>query len=88
MKITEYMHDITWITQRIKTSCKRKRELYLIKNNMNKYIKLHYDKYCKILNKEITSAKNMAYDNYCIKMRYKMKSTWNIINIEKGRTMT
>jgi hypothetical protein len=28
----------------------------------------------------------MAYDNYCIKMQGKMKSTWNIINTETGRT--
>jgi hypothetical protein len=45
-------------------------------------IKLCYDKYCKIVNKVIISAKKMAYDNYCIKMRDRMKSTRNIIDTE------
>jgi hypothetical protein len=57
-----------------------------MQNNRNTSIKLYYDKYCKMLNKEIISAKKMAYDNYCIKMRDKMKSTCNIINTETGRT--
>jgi hypothetical protein len=58
----------------------------MTKNNRNTSTKLNYDKYCKILNKVIVSAKKMAYDNYCIKMKDKMKSTWNIINTERGRT--
>jgi hypothetical protein len=78
--------NITWITQGIRISCKRKRELYLMtKRNCNIDIKTYYDKYCKILNRVITAAKKMAYDNYCNKAYNKMKSTWEIINIETGR---
>jgi hypothetical protein len=46
--------DITWITQGIKTSRKRKRELSLMmkkKKNVNTSIKTYYDMYCKILYK-------------------------------------
>jgi hypothetical protein len=52
--------------------------------NVNTFIKTHYDKYCKILNKVITAAKKMAFDSYCIKTHDKMKSTRKIINIETG----
>jgi hypothetical protein len=50
--------DIIWITQGIKKTCKRKRELYLmLKNEVDSSIKLYYDKYCKILNKVLIAAK-------------------------------
>jgi ribosomal protein L33 len=50
--------DITLVTKGIKMSCKHKRELYLMmKNSRNMSVKLYYDKYCKILNKVIISAK-------------------------------
>jgi hypothetical protein len=45
-------NDITWVTQGIKTSCKPKRELYLMmKKSVNTSMKTYYDKYCKILKK-------------------------------------
>jgi len=47
-----------WITNGIKISCKRKRELYLLRRNSNnpQVIKF-YNKYCSILKKVITEAK-------------------------------
>ena len=50
-----------WITNRIKISCKRKRELYLLRRNSNnpQVIKF-YNKYCFILKKVTTEAKKNA----------------------------
>jgi hypothetical protein len=56
-----------------------------MKKKMLIHLLKHY-KYCKILNKVITAAKKMAYDNYCVKTHDTMKYTWRIINIETGRT--
>jgi hypothetical protein len=54
--------------------------------NDNLSIKVYYRRYCKILNKVITAAKKVSYDN-CIKNSYnKLNSTWKIINTETGRT--
>jgi hypothetical protein len=59
-----------------------------MKENDNISIKVYeyYNRYCKILNKVITAAKNMAYDNYIKKSHNKMNTTWKIINTETGRT--
>jgi hypothetical protein len=47
----------------IKTSCQRKRELYLAsRNSSNPTIKGHYKAYCKIMSKVITEAKRSNYD--------------------------
>jgi uncharacterized protein (UPF0297 family) len=57
----------------------------MMKNNDKLCIKVYYNRYCKILNKLITAAKKMAYDN-CIKKSYnKLNTTWKIINTETGR---
>jgi len=50
-----------WITNGIKMSCKRKRELYLLRRNSNnpQVIKF-YNKYCFILKKVTTEAKKNA----------------------------
>jgi hypothetical protein len=72
--INKSKNGINWVTQGIKTSCKHKRELYLMmKKSVNTSMKTYYDKYCKILKKVVTAAKNMAYENYCMKMHDKMK---------------
>ena len=50
-----------WISNGIKISCKRKRELYLLRRNSNnpQVIKF-YNKYCLILRNVITEAKKNA----------------------------
>jgi hypothetical protein len=79
--------NINWNAPGIKTSCKCKRNLYLMmKNNDKLSIKVYYNRYGKILNKVIIAAKKMAYDN-CIKKLYnKLNTMWKIINIETSRT--
>jgi len=47
-----------WITIGIRTSCRHKRELYLIcRNSNNLELKRHYQVYCKILANVIEEAK-------------------------------
>jgi hypothetical protein len=57
-----------------------------MKNEDNPLLKDYYNKYCKILDKVIVEAKNMAYDKYIKKSKNKQKSVWKVINIESGRT--
>jgi hypothetical protein len=71
----------SWITLGIKTSCKRKRELFLLTRNNNKPdLKQFYKAYCKILANVIKEAKKMAYNKRILKSNNKPKTTWNIIN--------
>jgi hypothetical protein len=60
-KIYEQSPPKQWLTIRIKTSCKRKRELYLLmKVHDNKNLKQYYKSYSKILTKVINEAKDSA----------------------------
>ena len=53
-----------WITNGIKTSCKRKKELFVLCKITNNYnLKLYYKKYCLILTKVIRKAKKLYYNN-------------------------
>jgi hypothetical protein len=73
--------SINWITPGIRNSCKHKKDLYLMmKSNNNLFIKVYYNRYCKILNKVIIAAKKMAYDNCIKKSHNKLNTTWKIIN--------
>jgi hypothetical protein len=49
---------------------------------MNEY----YKQYCKILVRLIIAAKKAHYNRMILKSNNKMKSTWRIINEEKGIT--
>ena len=53
-----------WITNGIKISCERKRELYLLKlrNSNNPQVIRFYNKYCSILKNVITEAKKCTLD--------------------------
>ena len=74
-----------WLTKGIKTSCNRKRELYLkARNNKETKHKLYYTNYCKILSKSIKEAKRLYYKTVITKPKNKTKTTWNIIHKEKG----
>ena len=76
-----------WITKKIKVSCKRKKELFVlckISNNHN--LKLYYKKYCLVLTRVIRNAKKLHYNNIILRSKNKIKSTWKIINSEKGIT--
>jgi hypothetical protein len=45
-----------------------------------------YKQYCRILVRVITAAKQAHYNRMILKSNNKMKSTWRIINEEKGKT--
>ena len=70
-----------WITKGIKISCLNKRKLYLdCRNSTNVDLKNHYKRYCQVLCKVITTAKNLYYNNLISQADNKQKVTWNIIN--------
>jgi len=81
-----HTNTISWITLGIKTSCKRKRQLFLLnRNNNNPALKKYYKTYCKILAKVIKEAKRLSYNNRILKSDNKVKTTWNIINELSGK---
>jgi len=68
MKIKNNSNTISWITSGIKTSCKRKRELFLLnRNNNNPALKKYYKTYCRILAKVIKEAKRLFYNSRILK---------------------
>jgi hypothetical protein len=75
-----------------KNSCKRKKELFLFGKHSNDLnFKLYYKRYCTILFKVILTAKkshnnNNNNNNIILNSENKMKSTWRIINEERGNT--
>jgi hypothetical protein len=56
---TDYQSNDNWVTEDIKISCTKKRELHsLYRNNKdNIQIQDHYKKYCKVLKRVINEAK-------------------------------
>jgi hypothetical protein len=84
-RISKQSHFNQWLTTGIKTSCKKKRELYLlIKLHGNNNLKQYYIKYSKTLAKVITETKNLAT---MIKLQtpITLKITWHIIRVELGK---
>ena len=78
-----------WIITGIRTSCKRKRELYLLcKNSRDSLLINHYKLYCKILSNVIQGAKKYYFSKQIKKKKKrkkekkkkekKMKTTWDI----------
>jgi len=58
LKTGSNKYNNNWITLGIRTSCKRKRELFsLTRNSNNSALKQYYKAYCKILKKVIREAK-------------------------------
>jgi hypothetical protein len=73
----------------MKTSCKHKRELYLVsRGSKNSKLKAHYKSYSLILSKVIKVAKQLYYNNKISKSNYKIKATWAIINMETCKNHT
>jgi hypothetical protein len=69
-----------WITNGIKISCAKKRELFRIYRFTNDLgFKRYYKKYCKILASVIVAAKKKFYNEQILNSRNKIKTTWNII---------
>jgi hypothetical protein len=53
-------------------------------NDVN--LKIYYKQYCKVLSKVILAAKILHCDKIILNSKNKIKSTWKIINEEKGKT--
>ena len=65
-----------WLTNGIKISCNRKKELYLrSKLTNNQKTKEYYKRYCKILTKVIMAAKCLHFNEIIHKSKNKIKST-------------
>jgi len=74
-----------WITNGIKISCNRKRELYLLRRNSNNPQVINfYNKYCSILKQVIIEAKKMHIKNQIHNSTNIIKSTWDIIKDSMG----
>ena len=75
-----------WITKGITISCRRKRELYILCKICNdQWLNNYYKQYCAILTKVISKTKKLYY-NDILESNNKMRTTWRIINNEKGTT--
>jgi len=69
-----------WIANGIKILRNRKRELYLLRRNINNPQVINfYNKYCSILKKVIIEAKKMHIKNQIHNSTNTIKSTWEII---------
>ena len=63
----------------------QKRRIFLLcrhSNDLN--LKIYYKRYCAMLSKVILTAKKLHYNKIILGSKNKMKSTWKIINEEKG----
>jgi hypothetical protein len=66
----------------IKTSSKRKMEIYITNRKSNNSLtKNQYKSYCKILADIIKKAKRFCYDNQISNSSNKIKTTWNIVKL-------
>ena len=82
-KINERSNNNSWLTPRIRISCKHKRCLYLLtKDSDDVNLKNYYRQYCKTVTSVIKEAKKYMYNNRIINSTNKMKTTWNIIKAE------
>ena len=85
-KISKRSNNNSWITPDIKTSCKRKRFLYLLtKNSDDINLKNYYKQYCKTLTTVIKEAKSNMYNKRIKNSTNRMKTIWNIIKAETNR---
>jgi hypothetical protein len=74
-----------WLTTGIKTSCLRKRELYLLtKHNNNPKLLNDYKLYCKVLSRVIMAAKKSYYNKYIMSSVNRTRTAWNAVKILTG----
>jgi hypothetical protein len=78
-KLITKTNDNAWITTGIGTSCKHKKELYLLcKNSKNPLLKNYYKLYCKILSNVIREAKKYYFSKQIENPKNKIKTIWDI----------
>lgn len=73
-----------WITKGIRTSCKTKRNKFLMYKNGD-ITKEDYMKYANILKHVIKRAKKLEHERQIIRSNNKTKTIWNTINQYKGK---
>jgi hypothetical protein len=85
-----YRHkDNNSITKGIRTSCKRKRDLYTIyKHTNNIQVNEYYKKYCAILKEVIIDANKQCYNKQIEHSSNRVKTTWKIIKEMTGKTQS
>jgi trehalose-6-phosphate synthase len=69
-----------------RTSCRHKRELYLLCRNSNDInFKNCYKSYCRILSSVISAAKRLHYDRLIVNSKDKKKTTCKIVKSVTGK---
>ena len=77
--------DNGWITVGIRTSCRRKENLFIASRNSNNHLlKEYYKIYCSILKSIIRNAKRTYYNSLLLSSDNKVKTTWKIVEMETG----
>jgi hypothetical protein len=68
-----YRSNDNWVTEGIKISCTKKRDLHsLYRNNKdNIQIRDHYKKYCNVLKRVINKAKKQYFHNQIVSSLFK-----------------
>jgi hypothetical protein len=68
------------ITSGIRTSCQRKRVLYLkLRNSNNPALKKYLKDYCRILSKVINEAKRLDYDRQILNSNNALRMSWKLM---------
>jgi hypothetical protein len=74
-----------WLTTGIRTSCLRKRELYLLtKHNNDPKLLNDYKLYCNVLPQVITAAKKSYYNKYISASFNRTRTAWNVVKTLTG----
>ncbi|GFG34228.1 hypothetical protein Cfor_09168 [Coptotermes formosanus] len=74
-----------WLSPGIRTSCLRKRELYLLtKHNNGPKMLNDYKLYCKVLSRVITAAKKSYYNKYISASVNRTRAAWNVVKMLTG----
>ena len=79
----------TWLTKGIRTSCQRKRDLYLIyKHTTNPSLRNYYKTYSKILTEVIKTAKKLHFNQLIKHSTNKTKTMWKLVKLEINKQET
>ncbi|PNF35250.1 hypothetical protein B7P43_G06859, partial [Cryptotermes secundus] len=74
-----------WITNGIRVSCRRKKSLFIMcRATSHPQLKEYYTRYCAILKRVISKAKELYYNKLLSECTNKSKVSWKIINNEVG----
>ena len=63
------------------------KENFTCRKYKNPILDRYYKDYCRILSKVIKEAKKMQYDKRILNSTNRMKTSWNLINTERGKGM-